>query len=70
MAKVLTHICMRLLFSFFLFFLSQFMFLSFLKTKKFSLAVCLGGGWGGCNQLQQELSEAVLQNKMKPPDLY
>lgn len=27
-------------------FLSQFMFLSFLKTKKCSLAVCLGGGGG------------------------
>lgn len=87
MAKVPTDICVQpMIYSFFLFsflsslffflFFTQFMFLSFLKTKKCSLAVDLGGGegcagvGGGCNHLQQESSEAVLQNKMKPPDLY
>lgn len=70
MAKVLAHICIQPLFSFFLsfVFLGQFMFLSFLKTKEM-LSGCVFGG-EHCNQLQQELSEAVLQNKMKPPDLY
>lgn len=34
------------------------------------LSGCVFGVGGWCNQMQQELSEAVLQNKMKPPDLY
>lgn len=43
------------------------MILSFLKSKKGSLAV---DEKGGLNNLQQEPSEAVLQNKTKQPDPY
>lgn len=54
------------IFSLSFFFKTNLCFYHFLRQRN-ALWLCV---WGGCNHLQQEPSEAVLQNKMKPPDLY
>lgn len=59
---------------FLLFFLHFFFFypiyVFIISQDKEMFPGCGFGRGVGCNHLQQESSEAVLQNKMKPPDLY